>query len=400
MKKAAVIIPVYNTAECLEKCIKSITEQTYENLEIIIVDDGSDDGSERICDRLAGEDERIRVIHQQNAGNNRARMRGLIESTAEYVVFVDSDDWIDGNTVERAMEMFERYPEAQVVSFNVRQVDESGTVIRERRNRIQEGYYTEPASIVQDLFWPGEEGSSYGLNPYLIGRIYARKLLEASLHRIPSDITFGEDRALTWTVFLGNPKAVFVDDVLYNYFRRASSITKGEDPDFLSKINKVYNYLSVLFKDQSETLRLQLDDYLLDHILIALNRKIGFQKRAVFYPEFTPDPASFYETGSRVILYGAGKVGRDYYRLFKDRSDILPVLWVDKNWEKNNADFPVHPVDEIRNTDYDRILVAVAQKELFESIREELLEMDIPEDKILWVYPLKKEFGLWWRRLM
>ena len=92
-----VIVPCYNVEKYLDKCISSIVSQTYTNLEIILIDDGSTDNTGKICDSWQEKDQRIRVIHKQNEGLSCARKTGIENMTAEYVAFVDSDDWIDGN---------------------------------------------------------------------------------------------------------------------------------------------------------------------------------------------------------------------------------------------------------------------------------------------------------------
>lgn len=96
----SVIVPAYKTEPFLEKCIASIIAQTYESLEIILVDDGSPDRCGQICDQMAERDHRIRVIHQDNQGLSAARNRGIDECRGEYILFVDSDDWIEPETVE------------------------------------------------------------------------------------------------------------------------------------------------------------------------------------------------------------------------------------------------------------------------------------------------------------
>lgn len=100
MKKISIIVPVYNKEKYLEKCIESIAGQTYKNLEIILVDDGSCDMSPDICDKWAANDERIIVIHKKNGGLSSARNAGLDICSGDYVMFVDSDDWIDADTAE------------------------------------------------------------------------------------------------------------------------------------------------------------------------------------------------------------------------------------------------------------------------------------------------------------
>lgn len=111
----SVIVPVYNVAPYLEQCLDSIVNQTYRNLEIILVDDGSTDESGAICDRYAEQDGRIQVVHKENGGQSSARNVALDMMTGEWVLFVDSDDWIELNTLEL---LFEQKDErADLVEF-------------------------------------------------------------------------------------------------------------------------------------------------------------------------------------------------------------------------------------------------------------------------------------------
>lgn len=103
-EKVSIIVPVYNVEAYLIQCLDSIITQTYHNLEIILVDDGSPDNCGAICDAYAAKDSRIRVIHQKNGGLSAARNAGLDIATGEYIAFVDSDDWIAGNMVERLLD--------------------------------------------------------------------------------------------------------------------------------------------------------------------------------------------------------------------------------------------------------------------------------------------------------
>ena len=104
----SVIIPVYNVGEYLQTCIDSVKRQTYKDLQIILVDDGSTDGSGLICDKAAKEDDRIRVIHRTNGGLSAARNSGIEEANGEYICFIDSDDWVDESFVERLYQLAEK----------------------------------------------------------------------------------------------------------------------------------------------------------------------------------------------------------------------------------------------------------------------------------------------------
>ena len=107
MKKISVIIPMYNVEQYLEKCVTSVLEQTYENIELILVDDGSPDNCGKICDDFALRDKRIVVIHKKNGGLSSARNAGLDVATGDYIGFVDSDDWIEPTMYEKLVELLE-----------------------------------------------------------------------------------------------------------------------------------------------------------------------------------------------------------------------------------------------------------------------------------------------------
>ena len=104
MPKATVVVPVYNVEKYLEKCVDSILAQTEPDFELLLVDDGSTDGSGRLCDKLAEKDGRVRVIHQKNQGLGGARNTGIQQAQGDWLLLVDSDDWIEPQTLEKTME--------------------------------------------------------------------------------------------------------------------------------------------------------------------------------------------------------------------------------------------------------------------------------------------------------
>lgn len=118
--KVSIIIPVFRTEKTLARCVDSVLAQSMVDWEVILVDDGSDDGAPQICDQYAQQDERIRVIHQTNAGLGPARNAGLDVARGEYVLFVDSDDFLESTTLEKAVEKLGQYPdEVAFVEFPV-----------------------------------------------------------------------------------------------------------------------------------------------------------------------------------------------------------------------------------------------------------------------------------------
>lgn len=115
----SVIIPVYNTAPYLRQCVESVTGQSYRALEVILVDDGSTDGSGALCEELKEQDDRILVLHQMNSGLSEARNNGLDAASGDFVLFLDSDDyWPRRDVVSRLVRTFDRYPDCDFLGFN------------------------------------------------------------------------------------------------------------------------------------------------------------------------------------------------------------------------------------------------------------------------------------------
>lgn len=123
----SVIVPVYNTAEYLPRCIESITGQYYRNLELLLIDDGSTDHSLSVCRAYAARDSRIRVIHKKNGGVCSARNAGLREMRGEYFLFVDSDDALETAIIAQSMGCFGQYPDADMVVFGWKKLFVDGT---------------------------------------------------------------------------------------------------------------------------------------------------------------------------------------------------------------------------------------------------------------------------------
>lgn len=124
-EKISVIVPVYNSIDCLERCVRSICAQTYTNLEILLIDDGSTDGTDELCESLAAQDCRIRTYHKKNGGASSARNMGIGLASGEYLGFVDSDDYIEPDMYEMMMNAL-KVRQVSVVQISRDEVDEAG----------------------------------------------------------------------------------------------------------------------------------------------------------------------------------------------------------------------------------------------------------------------------------
>lgn len=201
----SIIVPIYNTESYLKKCINSILGQTYENFELILVDDGSTDRSGMICEEYACNDDRIRVFHKENGGQGTARNTGLESAKGDYIAFVDSDDWVDSNMYSILVENMIRY-EADISCCNTGISTEADT------KKIIE--FGQPEIMREHLL----EHKGTGQSP-------CDKLYKAELFRNVSfpPIRAYEDCATVFKLFSNAKKIVYEDITLYHYEQRENS---------------------------------------------------------------------------------------------------------------------------------------------------------------------------------
>ena len=204
--KISVIIPVYNVAPYLEKCVKSVINQSYGDLEIILVDDGSNDGSGKICDELKKTDSRIIVIHQENQGRSVARNRGLDRATGEWIAFLDSDDWLEMEAYEVLLSIAKNY-NADITSCLSRVVYNGESNIES--NESGDVYeYNDLMSIISEL------RKKERLRVEIWTKLWKRELI-GDIRFVPEQIS--EEIHFDRLVFLKAGRIVHIDKTLHNY---------------------------------------------------------------------------------------------------------------------------------------------------------------------------------------
>ena len=207
----SVIIPVYNTKQYLQSCLDSILSQTYTDLEILFIDDGSTDGSAQLLDAFAARDRRIRVIHQENGGVCAARNRGIEEARGDYLSFIDSDDTLEPDMYEILIKCIREYDvDIAHCSYNrvtngiVKPIGNSGQVSLQSREEALRCLLTGKLFV----------GSCWT-------KLYAHRLFEAV--RFPSGIRTNEDMLVNFQAFSQVEKSVFIDVCKYNYLTSETS---------------------------------------------------------------------------------------------------------------------------------------------------------------------------------
>ena len=216
MEKISIIVPVYNVEKYLEKCVNSIINQTYRNLEIILIDDGSTDNSGIICDELAKKDSRINVIHKENEGVSVTKNLGIKVSTSDYVAFVDSDDWLTEDYCECLYKnMVETNADVSIVAYNV--VREDDSIIAN---------LSIDSNMEQDeiVVYEGQEIIKELLKQKTIKNFVCKLYKKDILCDFPVGVTY-EDIVFSFDVLSKAKKVVYTNRSCYNYLKRSGSIT-------------------------------------------------------------------------------------------------------------------------------------------------------------------------------
>lgn len=231
----SVIVPVYNVESYLEKCINSILKNTYKNLEIVLVDDGSTDNSGAMCDDLAMKDNRIVVIHKENGGLSSARNAGLEMAKGEYISFIDSDDYISVDMYEKML-LRGREEDADIIQCGVYRVNEYGNL----STTFRIGDWSSRGEKILEKFYVDQ----------MIPVMVCNKLFRQSLIR---NIRFVEGRNNEDNMFMAdvlpNVKSmVSVSDQMYYYLIRTNSITGCRFTE--KKFDSIYAYKYVLKKTE------------------------------------------------------------------------------------------------------------------------------------------------------
>lgn len=277
MAKTSIIVPVYNVEAYLEKCIDSVLAQTESDFELILVDDGSTDSGPGICDVYAGKDKRVRVIHQKNIGLGGARNTGIEAAAGDWLLFIDSDDYIEPQTLETALGAAGKH-EADMVVFAYQTVDESGKVTRQFQEEIAKN---QPLNV-------NTHKDMLICAPCAWNKLYKRALFTETGIRYPTRVWY-EDIRTTLKLLLYAEKVVYIEDVLYNYLIRAGSITKNINAERNVEILEAFEDFIAYYKEQGKFAQFQdeLEYLTIFHVYIAASvRVIKIDRRHALIERF------------------------------------------------------------------------------------------------------------------
>ena len=276
MKKISIIVPVYNVEKYLNKCIESLVAQTYKDLEIILVDDGSKDNCPQMCDEWAIEDNRIKVIHKANGGVSSARNAGLNVATGEYIQFVDSDDYLELNACEiLAGEMYEKNVDLVVSDYYSHGFTRKKIIIQ---NFVEEDEETAFMQLYKNALFA-----------FPWNKLYKKELIK---NYFSNKLKYSEDFLFNCEYLANCKKISCINNCIYNYVAvKGSSVNSFSELCFPNQCF-VANYIDDVLKNKYVKIISFLDEVKSDLLLspfqyLVLTNQISKKEKKQYLDSFT-----------------------------------------------------------------------------------------------------------------
>lgn len=276
-----VVLPIYNVEKYLDRCINSVVNQSYTNLEILLIDDGSPDNCPSICDSWADKDSRIRVIHKENQGLGMARNTGIDNANGKYICFFDSDDYIDKCTIEKAVTILDK-DNSDIIVFGINFVDNDNNVTNSYPPATDCFLYKGEA-VLNDFFVKyiaptvNKKGRTFYMSPCLM--LYSLELIKKiNWHFVSEREIISEDVFSQLLLFKYVNSVSVLPEALYYYCNNGASLSRKYLPDRYDKIKHFYlESLKVCEKlEYSDTIKHCIAKPYLGFTVSALKQEVAF----------------------------------------------------------------------------------------------------------------------------
>lgn len=381
----SVIIPVYNAESDLQSCLDSVICQSFQQRELILIDDGSTDKSGEICDLFAKRDSRIKVIHQKNQGSVAARKRGLSEATGKYTVFVDADDWIERDALEK---MYAAIIETKsdFAAFGYWKNEDQYRYEKDETIALEGDY----AEICKKYLW-GIDQKDRITRHSLWSKIFRTEFIRNCFEGLSDSIQIGEDLLCFLYCLLEGNQFSTGKETFYHYHVRDGSLSHTSTPDTIAEYTELYRAICDILK------KCEIYD---DYELRNFTEQFYFRNLSRIMWEYSglqqgisdwqfPHREELH--GKAVYIYGAGKVGSGYLKTFLDDPEILVRGIVDKSQFGNRLHgMTIEAPECLREiSDKDFIIIAIQSEAVAEKAKEEIRSYGVGAEKIIWKTPQK-----------
>lgn len=355
----SVLVPVYNIERYVGACLESIIKQTYKQLDIIVVDDGSTDRSGEICDLYAQKDDRIRVIHKKNGGLVSARKAAMQVAKGNYIGYVDGDDWISPDYYsDLFLKINGNNCDAVVAGFS-RDLFDSST---ELSNVVAVGLYEDDKlkGLFSNMISTGAF-FRHGITTYLWNKLFKREMVEDIQLGIDDRISIGEDGAVVYPALLKCKRVFVTNNFSYHYRQREDSMLKKSKPfeQEVFSLLILYNQIDKAISPYPANLnlRLQLQKYLLSTCIIRSGGIVDMASGTKYLP-FEKDLK-----GKRVAICGAGTFGQQLEKRLREKNHCDITAWVDYDyWEYRRCCLNVDPLERLLEIKFDYVVLGTVDR--------------------------------------
>lgn len=387
----SIVVLVFNVSDYVDQCISSILNQTYQNLEVIIVVGNSSDNSNEICEKFARLDNRVKIHVQNEPGMPAARKEGTELASGKYIIYVDGDDYIDADMCERLMASRDDF---DLVVARWRREEELQSI--EAGDALEPGAYRTEEEIdflldhMVDISFAGGGGHiKSGIAAFVWNKLHRTELAQEVFADCKELVRYVEDCDFTYRYLL-KCKAVLLTDICGYHYRITSTSgvhTSTGREDYLENLGKFYNGLKPVLSNHPKSDRLL--PQLQRKVARILNRapsKMGFvptaQNKVLVFPYLN------LLNDKRIVLCGAGFVGQSYWNQIRQYKMCQISLWVDREWSYYRREGrDVSPMDTLPSCEYDYAVIAVFHSETADLFRHDLRDLGVDGQKILWKPP-------------
>ena len=375
--KISIIVPIYNAEKTLRRCINSIIIQTYPNIEIILIDDGSDDNSLAVCKSYAEKDKRVKVFHQSNSGLVRTRKLGISLAEGDYIGFVDSDDWVDDDFYEA---LYKNIYDADFIHTGyilekgeTKRLFDLSEMILTNRNRLTD-------EIRKKMILWLYRGK---IAPSIWSKLFKKAFIKDIYSNVPDDQQMGED-LITFRIGIQKATKICISNIQkYHYCVRSNSMSHQiDEATVLAKMNLLSTLKSIL-----NNMEIYDDGNAIRSLYKITIESIFAQSLQTPNMYFIGNIEKLRE--KKIILFGSGAVGNDFYAQIKKYDDINLISWMDSFPEKNKYPWKqIENISEIRKYMYDFVIIAALRKDTVKSMKETLKNLAVSSEKVIYQEPL------------
>lgn len=262
----SIIVPAYNSATFIKKCIDSVLKQTYSEFELVLVDDGSKDDTFNICKSYAGSDSRVKVLHKANGGHTSARNEGLKSAKGEYVLFLDSDDWIATDVLEICQAEIVQNNCPDIIIYQIYNTLTKECFI----NNIPNGYYQckeDYDKIIGSLLMD-ESGSSIFVKS-LSGKVFKKEIIMGNQLTIPHELRIAEDAAAFVSAVLDSTSISVNSNARYFCFVREGSVSHSSDKNAFQRLPYMFEYYKKKLQNCNYDISRQFERYIISQLYTA-----------------------------------------------------------------------------------------------------------------------------------